>query len=56
MIEVDCFPLMELPPGRPFFKKGDFYSHFYFLEEGKVNVTISQISIEVSAPMFLGDY
>jgi hypothetical protein len=56
MIDVDSFPQTELPAGRPFYKKGDFYSHFYFLEEGKVAVTIGLIAIEVSAPMFLGDY
>lgn len=56
MIEVDTFPLLDLPPGRPFFKKGEIFSHFYLLEEGKAVVSISQIAIEVSAPIFLGDY
>jgi CRP-like cAMP-binding protein len=56
MIKVDSFPIAELPPGRAFFKKGDLFSHFYFLEEGRVKVTISQVTIEVSAPIFLGDY
>lgn len=56
MIEVGSFPLSELPSGRSFFKKGDFFSNFYFLEEGKVDVTISQVTIELSAPIFLGDY
>jgi CRP-like cAMP-binding protein len=56
MIEVGIFPLADILPGRAFFKKGDYFSHFYFLEEGRASVTISHVSIEVSAPIFLGDY
>lgn len=56
MIEVGIFPLAEILPGRAFFKKGDYFSHFYFIEDGRAIVTISQTSIEVSGPIFLGDY
>lgn len=56
MIEAGSFPLIDVLPGRSFFKKGDYFSHFYFLEEGRACVTISHVSIEVSAPIFLGDY
>lgn len=56
MLNVSNFPLVEMPPARAFFKKGEFYNNFYFLEEGKAIVTINQVSLEVSAPIFIGDY
>lgn len=56
MLNVSHFPLVEMPSARPFFKKGEFYNNFYFLEEGKASVTINQVSLEVSAPIFIGDY
>ncbi len=56
MLDVLAIPLEELAAGRALFKKGEFYRSFYSLEEGKVSVSINQVSVEVSAPMFIGDY
>lgn len=53
---VEAFPLQEILPGRPFFKKGEFFTHFYYLEEGRASIIINQVPIEVTAPIFLGDY
>ncbi len=56
MFDLSKFAIQELPAGRAFFKKGEFYYHLYYLEEGKARVIINQIAIEVSSPMFIGDY
>ncbi len=56
MFNEFAIPLEDLPAGRPLFKKGEFYKNFYYLEEGKVSISINQILIEISTPMFIGDY
>ena len=56
MFNVFAIPLEDLPAGRPLFKKGEFYKNFYYLEEGKMNISINQVFIEISTPMFIGDY
>lgn len=56
MFNVFAIPAEDLPAGRPLFKKGEIYRHFYYLEEGKVTISINQVLIEITTPMFIGDY
>lgn len=56
MFNVFSIPLEDLPAGRAFFKKGELYKNFYYIEEGKATISINQVLIEVATPMFIGDF
>lgn len=55
---MEDFPhtIIELPPNRTLYKKGEFYASFYFLVSGELTVTINQNQIRIADPIVLGDY